>query len=134
MSTREELPALVTAINGTMAGKVGDAIRQYRTYNIVGIVLSFCLMFNVIARSIFNSHAKVKVEADTWANADTLCAAVNLTCFFVLDDIQVDDVLDASRKRNLNFAMWGIIFTTWRRILAIATIVESISPYLMTCR
>ena len=68
-----------------MIEKIDGAIVKYRRYNYVGVVMSFCLMFNVISRHIFNAHAKVKLESDTWSNCDMFCACVNLTCFFMLD-------------------------------------------------
>lgn len=59
-------------------------IDTYKSYNLMGIIMSGSLLLYVFSKFIFNANVLLKMPLDFWSMTDIFCAFVNMIAFTLL--------------------------------------------------
>lgn len=82
------------------------------------------MFFYVLTKFIFNLFATIQLSFDKWSLIDIFCAFTNITCFYILRNINESDIIDyKGTKKQYNYLMLLLILSTWMRLIGIMLVI-----------
>lgn len=131
--TRDEIDYLKAYEQSELDKKVEKAQKKYLKWNRIGVYTSLSMFFYVLTKFVFNLFATIKLSFDKWSVIDIVCAFANMVCFFLLNQMKPEDVINYNTtKVYYNRLMVVLVVSTWVRLIGILYVIQKLSKLLVT--
>ena len=84
----------------------------------MGTAFSAALFMSIIAKSLFNLVAEVKMPLDLWTTIDAVSSILNILAFNIIGKAKPEDIIDYQRKASLDYYVIAVLILSWIRFFS----------------